>query len=489
MELPIVQELSPCPDPIETASILGGLPYLLFLDSASSRSPVSRYSFLTADPAYLIRSRGGVTTRTMTIRGETTSIESDPLQAAHDVLAPYLRGPVAGLPPFQGGAAGYLGYEFGGTLEKLPLPRFNDLDLPDTVLGIYDWVIAWDHQAGQAWLVSNGLPDVGPAQKVRAEQRMRFVLGALNGSPGRAGRVTTTLLSGGTPAFPVMENESFCSTFTEQGYQAAVRQVIEYILAGDVFQVNIAQRFEAPFRDSPFALYQKLRAINPAPFSAYLDFGDAAIASASPERFLRFDPATRMVETRPIKGTRPRGRTPAEDITMIEALQSSAKDRAENVMIVDLLRNDLSRVCRPGSVQVPSLLAIETHPTVHHLVSTIVGQLEDDRTVRDLIRAAFPGGSITGAPKIRAMEIISELEPTRRGPYCGSIGYWSLTGAMDSSIVIRTCIMVGERAYFHAGGGIVADSDPSAEYRETMDKAKALMDALSANESPSIVPA
>lgn len=457
---------------------MNGLPFLLFLDSASTLSPVSRFSFVSADPAYIIRSEGTRTTRTMPIRGETVAMEQDPLSVVHDTLALFRRDPVDGLPPFQGGAAGYLGYEFGGTLERLPVPPYNDLDLPDVAIGVYDWVIAWDHQLSKAWIISTGIPDFGGDQADRAQERLRFVLTALGGP---VPHIERTKPSRGTvaPSFPVPGADPIIrSTFTPARYEAAVNRVVEYILAGDVFQVNLSQRFEAPVPPDPLALYRRLRSINPAPFSAYLDVGAGIIASASPERFLKFDPVTRLIETRPIKGTRPRGETPAEDDTLRDELKTSEKDRAENVMIVDLLRNDLSRVCRPGSVKVPSLLAVETHPTVHHLVSTIVGELEAGHDVPDLFRATFPGGSVTGAPKIRAMEIIAELEPTRRGPYCGSIGYWSLTGAMDSSIVIRTYVIVGDRAYFQAGGGIVADSNPLAEYRETLDKARALMDAL-----------
>jgi para-aminobenzoate synthetase component 1 len=254
--------------------------------------------------------------------------------------------------------------------------------------------------------------------------------------------------------------------------------VREYIVAGDIFQANLSQRFQSSLPEAPFDLYRRLRHRNPAPFAAYLDFGELAVLSASPERFLRLDQERRLVETRPIKGTRPRGLGPMHDAALGRALAESEKDRAENVMIVDLLRNDLSRVCRPGTVRVPELFALEHHPTVHHLVSTVVGELEPSADAFDLIRAAFPGGSITGAPKVRAMEIIAELEPTQRGVYCGSIGYLSATGAMDTSIVIRTYLALRGQVYFQAGGGIVADSDPELEYRETLDKARGLIETL-----------
>ena len=297
-------------------------------------------------------------------------------------------------------------------------------------------------------------------------------------SPARSSRVEPA------PSYPVTTTDAALaiglrSTFTHRGYLDAVAKVREYIVAGDIFQANLSQRFQAPLREPPFELYRRLRRRNPAPFAAYLGFGEVTVLSASPERFLRLD-HDRQVETRPIKGTRPRGLGPMHDAALGRALAESEKDRAENVMIVDLLRNDLSRVCLPGTVRVPELFALEQHPTVHHLVSTVVGELEPGADAVDLVRATFPGGSITGAPKVRAMEIIAELEPTRRGVYCGSIGYIGATGAMDTSIVIRTFVAAGGGLYFQAGGGVVADSDPELEYRETLDKAQGLIETLAA---------
>jgi aminodeoxychorismate synthase component I len=269
----------------------------------------------------------------------------------------------------------------------------------------------------------------------------------------------------------------FQSGFTRSEYLQAVERVRQYILTGDIFQANLSQRFEAPWPGDPFEFYRRLTAANPAPFAAYFQGDGYTIASASPERFLRVDPDG-QVETRPIKGTRRRGETPAEDRRLADELLASAKDRAENVMIVDLLRNDLSKVCRPGSVDVPALCALESHPTVHHLESIVTGRLEEGRSAADLLRAAFPGGSITGAPKVRAMEILAELEPVARGVYCGAIGWLSVTGAMDTSIAIRTVTLQGGRATFHAGGGIVADSAPALEYQETLDKAAGIRRAF-----------
>jgi para-aminobenzoate synthetase component 1 len=410
-----------------------------------------------------------------------------------------------GLPPFQGGIAGYVGYDWGAVLERLPAPRYDDLMLPDVTLGLYDWVIAWDHRRGEAWLLSTGMPEVGPAGERRARGRIEAVRTRLGKRGGdEAGRpVGETQARGGrmresptsaAPSYPVTDvagadEIGLRSTFTRRGYLDSVARVREYIVAGDIFQANLSQRFEAGApSESSFQLYRRLRRHNPAPFSAYFDCGTFQILSASPERFLRLD-WNRQVETRPIKGTRPRGLGPMHDAALGRALAESEKDRAENVMIVDLLRNDLSRVCRPGTVRVPELFALEHHPTVHHLVSTVVGELDPELDAIDLLRASFPGGSITGAPKVRAMEIIAELEPTRRAVYCGSIGYIGASGAMDTSIVIRTCLALRGRIYFQAGGGIVADSDPELEYRETLDKARGLIETLvqshqSTNQAP-----
>jgi len=272
------------------------------------------------------------------------------------------------------------------------------------------------------------------------------------------------------------------STFSREQYLRAVERTREYVLAGDIFQANLSQRLEAAVADHPFDLYTRLRARNPAPFAAYFDIGEAAVVSASPERFLLL--SGDRVETRPIKGTSPRGITPRHDSALGEALSESEKDRAENVMIVDLLRNDLSKVCRDGTVEVPELCRIERYATVHHLVSTVVGRLRPGLGAVDLLRAAWPGGSITGAPKLRAMEIIAELEPTRRGVYTGSLGYLSFAGAMDTNIAIRTFVVKQGRAFFQAGGGIVADSDPEREYEETLHKARGMLAALEGGDGP-----
>jgi para-aminobenzoate synthetase component 1 len=483
---PLVEPLGQGAAPAEVCARFLDLPYLLFLDSAANH-PDSLYSFLAADPEVVVRSKGSATEINRG-GGTWTGVPGDALSVARSLLPQEPTTPVFGLPPFQGGVAGYIGYDWGAVLERLPRPRYDDLAIPDVVLGLYDWVIAWDHGAGTAWLISTGLPETGPAQAQRARERMGLVRERLGGRrvSGKGGRQIGTVGSSSAapaPSYPVAEVEGAAeiglrSTFTHRGYLDAVARVREYIVAGDIFQANLSQRFQGPLTEPTFDLYRRLRRRNPAPFAAYLGFGEIEVLSASPERFLRLDEDRRRIETRPIKGTRPRGLGPMHDAALGRALAESQKDRAENVMIVDLLRNDLSRVCRPGTVRVPELFALEHHPTVHHLVSTVVGELDAGAGAEDLLRAAFPGGSITGAPKIRAMEIIAELEPTQRGVYCGSIGYISATGAMDTSIVIRTYLALRGQIYFQAGGGIVADSDPELEYRETVDKAKALIETL-----------
>ncbi len=488
---PLVEELIPCPEPARCFELVAGLPHRLFLDSAAIGTRLGRYSFVAADPVVVIRSKGSETELIDVLAGTRQSVGADALTKLRTVLAPHAADPVAGLPPFQGGAAGYMAYDWGLLLEQLPTPRYDDLHMDDVVLGIYDWVLAWDHIESRAWIVSTGIPETSPTARTgRAAERAAFVRQRLQSSAapaGQEGRTRPTYprtVASGTvaPSFPLDSGWwdprlALRSSFSRSEYLRAVERVREYIFAGDIFQANLSQRFEAPLDESPWSLYRRLRSRNAAPFAAFLELPDASVLSASPERFLRVD-ASGHVETRPIKGTRPRGLGPEHDAALGQALTESAKDRSENLMIVDLLRNDLSRVCAPGSVHVPELFALERYATVHHLVSTVVGDLSPGADALALLTAAFPGGSITGAPKLRAMEIIAELEPSQRAVYCGSIGYLSVTGELDTSIAIRTAVVRDGRVYFNAGGGIVADSDPEQEYRETLDKARGIIDAL-----------
>jgi para-aminobenzoate synthetase component 1 len=479
--IPHIEELTPAPDPASACERLQGLPHRLFLDSAARNGAIGRYSFLTADPVALVRSRDGRTE----CRGYDGRIRvvANPLTGVRELLAPFVTEPVRDIPPFQGGAAGFLSYDWGRRLESVAAPAHDDVPMPEAVIGVYDWVLAWDHEASRSWLISTGLPASPSARSEAARRRAAMVRARLDRvAPAVDDRDGDGIQAGDAArSNPVVSawpaSLDIRSTFTEAGYVAAVQLVREHIFAGDIFQANLSQRFDAPLHETPWALYRRLRRVNAAPFAAFLDFDEAVVLSASPERFLRVDHSG-CVEARPIKGTRPRATDLEEDAALARALAASEKDRAENLMIVDLMRNDLSKVCTPRSVRVRELCAVESFATVHHLVSTVVGTLEPGRDALDLLHAAFPGGSITGAPKIRAMQIISGLEPACRGIYCGSIGYWSLSGDCDTSIAIRTAVARNRRVYFGAGGGIVADSDPEEEYRETLHKARGIVNAL-----------
>lgn len=447
---------------------LASLPHVLFLDSAQ-RTPQSRFSFVTADPFEWLTARGK-----SVVRNGRSLDGKNPFEVLKGLLAEFSIESISGLPPFQGGAAGLFGYELCHHLERLPRPRWDDFAMPDLAVGFYDWTIAFDHETSHAWIVSTGLPETEPRRRRRrAEQRISFVKDALlrQAMPRWQPQRPITLA---TPQFPLLDNVT--TDFRREEYLATVRRAIEYIHAGDCFQVNLAQRLLTPANLPPLELYARLRDRNPAPFAGYFDLGDFTLASASPERFLRV--LHGEVETRPIKGTRPRGKTPAEDRAHAEELLHSAKDRAENVMIVDLLRNDLGRVCKFGSVHVGALCRLESFQYVHHLVSEVRGELRNGMGPVDLLQAAFPGGSITGAPKIRAMEIIAELEPCTRGAYCGSLGYVGFDGSMDTNLLIRTFTIGKGWIQFPVGGGIVADSDPQREYEETFHKAEGLLRAL-----------
>jgi para-aminobenzoate synthetase component 1 len=393
----------------------------------------------------------------------TWTATADPLEALRQVHATWRLDPRSlppDAPPFLGGAVGYLSYDLGRQLEALPAIAQDDLNLPDLRMAWYDVVFAF--RDGKGWLISSGLPHAPESREREALRRLEETLAWLEAEA--------------PPLVPFEATGSWRSTFTREQYEAAIAHVQAHIAAGDIYQANLSQRFEIPVTGDPADLYLRLRDANPAPFGAFLRYPDLTLVSASPERFLQLRDG--RVETLPIKGTRPRGQTPSEDRRLAQELENSQKDRAEHLMIVDLERNDLGRVCEIGSVRVPERFRLEAHPTVWHLVSTVAGTLKDGLDAVDLLRASFPGGSITGAPKLRSMEILEGLEPMRRGPYTGSIGYWGLDGSLDLSIVIRTALVKDGRAYVQVGGGIVADSDAASEYQETLDKAAALMRAI-----------
>ncbi len=455
MDRPSVTEIPPERIPTDLMDWVVGFvdcPGLVFLDSALRHESLGRYSFIAADPVHRLVTRGETTTI------DDVAFAGSPFEAIAHLLARYPIEQVPDLPPFQTGLAGQFGYGLRHHVEALPPHARSDHGFPDLELGWYDVVVAVDHRENRAFVFATG---------ENAAARTAWALARLDGQTHFG--------------LPDWEIEPTPDLSADQ-YRRAVRRTIDYIEAGDIYQANITQRFQADLPqgfDRPgmrLALYDELRRQNPATFAAFVDFGATALLSSSPERFLKVEGG--VIETRPIKGTRPRGTNPAQDAALGRELLASEKDRAENLMIVDLLRNDVGRVAKLGSVQVPVLIGLESYATVHHLVSVVTAALDDSETAVDLLQAAFPGGSVTGAPKIRAMEIIAELEPTARGPYCGAIGYLSAGGAMDTNIVIRTLLIDGERISFQVGGGIVADSDPQAEWQESLTKAKALIQTL-----------
>ena len=440
-------------DPVAAATRLRRLPGLAFLDSAMRHEALGRHSFVATDPFARFRARGGIAT----LDGRTLPGRS--LAALRACLAPYRVEP--GAEPFPGGAIGYLAYDFGASLERVTAPARRAGLTDDIAFDFFDTVLAIDHAAGRCRLVATGFPATDEAaREVRARQRLAQFADIL---------ATDAVPAEVSPPRP--ETLAWRSNFTRQTYKEAVEKIKSYIRAGDIYQANIAQRFTAdlPRRFDPFALYRRLRETNPAPFGAYLELGSLTVASSSPERFVRLD--GRSVETRPIKGTARRHGDPEADNASARALLASVKERAENVMIVDLLRNDLSRVCEPGSVRVPTLCGLESYAGVHHLVSVVTGTLRAGLDGFDLLEKTFPGGSITGAPKIRAMDIIGEIEGDARELYCGAIGRIGFDGRLDTSIAIRTVFMDAATAVLQAGGGITLLSEAAAEYDETLAKA------------------
>jgi para-aminobenzoate synthetase component 1 len=461
--------------PMDAAELLGGWSGRVLLESARPGRR-SRWTFLSADPVAVILRPGPAT---------------DPFGEARQMLARLDRTPTVGLdgPPFVGGLAGFLGYDLGVVLEPRAELVANDQELSQLRLALHDWVLAWDRRSGRAYLGGRAVDDDRGRLKARlAAVREQVVAGLRQATSGSRGA------GGPAPAAAPGGDLVFRSSLDRGEYQAGVSTIRRAIRDGEIYQANLARRLSAPFDGDPWPLYRSLRTGDPALFAAYLDLGPGetasragrtrAIASASPESFLAVD-AAGLVTSDPIKGTRPRGFSPEEDRALAAELLASAKDRAENVMIVDVLRNDLGRVCRPGSVRVPRLCRLERTSAVQHLVSTVTGRLSADRDAFDLLSAAFPGGSITGAPKIRAMEILEALEPVRRGPYTGSALWLGPDGQLGSSILIRTLVADGARLTLHVGGGITWRSDPADEWLETVAKASGPLRAIGARETQS----
>ncbi len=453
--MPAKQIISPLPYFPDSASLFSSIanqPWSVFLDSGYPHSDQGRFDIIAAEPVAILVTRGEVT---QIIRnGSVSNSTLDPFDLVKQELLDRACNGFKGL-PFNGGAIGYFSYDLARRLEKLPAIAEDAEHIPEMAVGIYNWAVVVDHQQCQSFLLGYGKDD---------DPHWQTLIELFSNIPTttnqRSFKVTGEISSN-------MDQATYCRAF---------QRIKHYLKEGDCYQVNLSQRFVADCDGDPWAAYQLLRQMNSAPFSAYLNFPDAQVLSSSPERFLKLTDG--QVETKPIKGTRPRRAYPASDWHQIDQLRNSPKDRAENLMIVDLLRNDLSKTCNRSSVKVPSLFAIETYATVHHLVSTVTGILVKGQHALDLLKSCFPGGSITGAPKIRAMEIIEELEPNRRGVYCGSIGYMGFDGNMDTNIAIRTLVHSNATIRFWAGGGIVNDSDLEEEYQESFDKAEALLKLL-----------
>jgi len=468
---PLIRQIETAHTPESLADLLAGEPGLVLLRSAMFDSPQARYSFVAARPFLVFRSRGS---RCEVISGNRCDLQfGNPWHVLDSLMSRYELVDEIDFPFPLGGCFGFWGYDLKNFVEpKLPRRAVNDLELPDCHAAFHDSLVVFDHRLGSVWVVSTGLAADGSREEQRAETAAAFWLEHLRSPAGQA--------RGGILQAPVKEQHiALRSTLTCGDFIHAVERAQAYIRAGDIYQVNLSQRLSAAWQGSGWELFARLSAVSPAPFSAFLDCGDFQISSSSPELFLRLSAS--HIQTRPIKGTRPRSADPTRDTQLAYELQTSAKEMAELVMITDLLRNDLGKICAFGSVQVPELVRLERFAHVQHLVSTVEGRLRPDVTHFAALASCFPGGSITGAPKIRAMEIIDELEPRSRGPYTGALGYLGFNRESQLSILIRAAICKDGWAHFPVGAGIVADSRPQAEYDETMDKARGFLAVLGDN--------
>jgi para-aminobenzoate synthetase component 1 len=493
---PLLIETSTAHSPESLVERLAGAPGVVLLRSALFDSPQARYSFVAARPFLTFRSWGS---RCELAGPEGVSVQfGNPWNALDALMARCELLDEVDLPFPLGGCFGFWGYDLKNFVEpRLSRRAVNDLELPDAHVGFYDSLVVFDHRLGKSWIVSTGLRPDGSRDAALAQRRAEEWRTTLEDGAAHsllACPVTGSSEGSGRPPLPLGGGEgarragegSVVSNLTREEFTALVRRAQAYIRAGDIYQVNLAQRLAAPLPDA-WDFHRRLAAVSPAPFSAWLDCGEFQIASSSPEMFLRLSGG--HVQTRPIKGTRPRSADPTRDAQLTYELQTSAKEMAELVMITDLLRNDLGRVCEFGSVQVPELVRLERYPQVQHLVSTVEGRLRADVTHFAAFASCFPGGSITGAPKIRAMEIIDELEPVTRGPYTGCLGYLGFNRESQLSIAIRTAVCREGRAWFHVGAGIVADSQPEAEYEETLAKGAGFLAALQRAARPETLPA
>ena len=439
--------------------------FSFLLESVEGGEKWGRYCFLGSEPSILFQSKGS---RVEISRDGRCEVQEgvDPIEALKQLLSDYHPVEVAGLPRFFGGAVGYLSYDMVRFFERLPDQTEDDLNLPDSFFMITDTMVIFDHMLQKIKVVSNAHVD-GPPEKAYQQ-----ALAKIDQLISRLRQPLPSRPICARPAGPL----SLTSNFTKEAYEKVVERAKEYIRAGDVIQVVPSQRFQAQIDIDPVDIYRALRTVNPSPYMFYLKFRDLKLVGSSPEVMVRLEGP--LIELRPIAGTRRRGRTAAEDTAIAAELMNDPKERAEHIMLVDLGRNDVGRVAKIGTVKVTELLVVEKYSHVMHLVSHVVGGLSEGKDCYDVMRATFPQGTVSGAPKIRAMEIIEELEPTKRGPYAGAVGYFSFSGNMDTCIALRTLAVKGNTAYLQAGGGIVADSVPALEYDETLNKAQALMRAI-----------
>ncbi len=445
--------------------------YSFLLESVEGGEKWARYSFIGSRPSVVVRSFGNSVEIIRRGRRKKRPVLKDPLEAVKDILAEYRPVPNPGLPRFFGGAVGFVGYDIIRFFEKMPEREKPGLGLPDIFFMITDTLVIFDNITHRIKVVSNAHIDGSSAASAyeQAVRKIEAIVRKLRRGMRCAPAAAEAASSPGKRAV-------LGSNFTQSGYEKAVLKAKEYIKAGDIFQVVPSQRFEARISVEPFEIYRALRLINPSPYMYFLRCGDATIVGTSPEVMVRLE--GERIDLRPIAGTRKRGSTEEEDGVLEKELLADPKERAEHIMLVDLGRNDVGRVSSPGSVHVSELMVIERYSHVMHIVSNVRGTLSAGNDAFDVVRACFPAGTVSGAPKIRAMEIIDELEPTRRGPYAGAVGYFGFSGNMDTCITIRTLVIKDGVAYIQAGGGVVADSIPSAEYQETVNKAKAMMRAV-----------
>ncbi len=472
--IPVYREiLADMETPVSAFRKIAGTGYAYLLESVEGGEKLGRYSFLGSVPELIFKSKGRKAEISRGRKKRTLVVKSDPLQALKEVMSRYKPVVLKGLPRFPGGAVGYIGYDMVRFFEKLPQKNIDDLNLPDCIFVFSSCLVIFDHTKHTIKVVSNAfLENNALSTRRQVDQAYELAKEKIDKIIDRLKKPVRTIFRPGGEK----DKAKLKSNFTRPDFIKGVKKAKDYIRAGDVIQVVLSQRWEKKTKAAPFDFYRALRSVNPSPYMYFLKFGDLKIVGSSPEILVRAEEG--KITLRPIAGTRPRGEDEEGDETLRKELLADSKERAEHIMLVDLGRNDVGRVCHYGSVGVDELMTVEKYSHVMHIVSNVVGKLRRGKNQFDVLRACFPAGTVTGAPKVRAMEIIEELEPTVRGPYAGAVGYFSFSGNLDSCITIRTIIVKSDTAYVQAGAGIVADSQPEREYEETKNKAQALLKAM-----------